>query len=188
MRDMVEHGHTSGSRQTTVLSGCSSPRRFTRWISVATPITEPAGASLTARMMASVEPTWSASSTTSWAHSGWTTHEARRGAPARNAATCAGRKRWCTEQWPFHKRSVTAFTSVSSRPPRVRRGSQIGHVGGRVAELVAGVAPEVLVGEEEDLVAAGGRRLGAGRRGPSAGRPGRWTTCRPPRRGGRRRP
>ena len=49
--DMVEQGQISGSRQTTVLSGCSAPNRDTRWISVATPITEPAGASATPRMM-----------------------------------------------------------------------------------------------------------------------------------------
>ena len=39
MRDMVAHGQTSGSRQITVLSGCSSASRLTRWISVATPMT-----------------------------------------------------------------------------------------------------------------------------------------------------
>ena len=38
MRNMVEHGHTSGSSDTTVLSGCSSSSRLTRWISVPTPI------------------------------------------------------------------------------------------------------------------------------------------------------
>jgi hypothetical protein len=42
MRDMVEQGQTSGSRQTTVLSGDSSSSRLTKWISVATPMTEPA--------------------------------------------------------------------------------------------------------------------------------------------------
>ena len=48
MRNMVEHGHTSGSRETTVLSGVSSSSRLTRWISVATPMTDPAGAAATA--------------------------------------------------------------------------------------------------------------------------------------------
>ena len=43
MRDMVEQGQTSGSRQTTVLSGDSSSRRLTRWISVATPMTDAGG-------------------------------------------------------------------------------------------------------------------------------------------------
>ena len=73
IRNMVEHGHTRGSRETTVLSGVSSSSRLTRWISVPTPMTDPGGASATARMMKSVEPTWSATSTTSWEHSGWTT-------------------------------------------------------------------------------------------------------------------
>ena len=43
MRNMVEHGHTRGSRETTVLSGVSSSSRLTRWISVPTPMTEPGG-------------------------------------------------------------------------------------------------------------------------------------------------
>ena len=37
----------------------------------------------------------------------------------------------------------------------VQAGIPHRHVLGRVAELVAGVAPEMLVGEEQDLVAAG---------------------------------
>ena len=40
---MVEQGQTSGSRETTVLSGVSSSSRLTRWISVPTPITDPGG-------------------------------------------------------------------------------------------------------------------------------------------------
>ena len=76
MRNMVEHGQTSGSSDTTVLSGVSSSRRFTRWISVPTAMTDPAGAASTARMMKSVEPTWSASSQVSWAHSGWAIDDA----------------------------------------------------------------------------------------------------------------
>ena len=51
MRNMVEHGQTRGSRDTTVLSGVSSFSRLTRWISVPTPMTAPAGASATAWMM-----------------------------------------------------------------------------------------------------------------------------------------
>ena len=43
------------------------------------------------------------------------------------------------------------------------------HVVGPVAELVAGVAAQVLVREEEDPVARAP--------GPRSGRPGRWTTC-----------
>ena len=45
------------------------------------------------------------------------------------------------------------MTSASASPPRRRRGFHDRHVVGAVAELEAGVAPEVLVGEEQDLVA-----------------------------------
>ena len=41
MRNMVEQGQMSGSRETTVWSGCSASSRCTRWISVPTPMTEP---------------------------------------------------------------------------------------------------------------------------------------------------
>lgn len=51
MRNMVEHGHTSGSSDTTVLSGVSAASRFTRWISVPMAIVDPAGALATALMM-----------------------------------------------------------------------------------------------------------------------------------------
>ncbi len=73
MRNMVEHGQISGSSDWMVLSGCSAASRWTRWISVAMARAVPAGASSTALMMKSVDPTWSASSTTSWEHSGCTT-------------------------------------------------------------------------------------------------------------------
>ena len=46
MRNIVEHGQISGSSDTIVLSGCSSARRCTMWISVPTPSTAPAGAPL----------------------------------------------------------------------------------------------------------------------------------------------
>ena len=62
MRNMVEHGQISGSSDTTVWSGCSAASRWTRWISVATAdARRRRGAASTARMMKSVEPTWSAS-------------------------------------------------------------------------------------------------------------------------------
>ena len=120
---MVEQGQTSGSRQTTVLSGDSLLSRFTRWISVATPMTEPDGAAATARMMASVDPVTSPIATTSCAHSGWTI-TIPPGCSARKAVTCSGRKRWCTEQCPFHRSSVDSFTSRSDKPPRASRGFQ----------------------------------------------------------------
>ena len=46
---------------------------------------------------------------------------------------------------------MASFTSASCSPPRRWRGSTTRHVGGAVAELETGVAPEVLVREEEDL-------------------------------------
>ena len=161
MRNIVEHGHTRGSSDTTVLSGCSSSSRLTRWISVPTPMTEPAGASSTARMMKSVDPTSSAISTTSWAHSGWTNTRPS-GCSARKAATCSGRKRWWTEQCPFHSSKVASFTSASSRPPISSSGFHTRMSDAPQPSSIAGVAAEVLVGEEQDLVALGraGRRPG----------------------------
>ena len=116
-----------------------------------TAIAEPAGAASTARMMKSVEPTWSASSTTSWAHSGWTITMPP-GCSARNASTLGQVKRWWTEQWPFHSRKVASFTSASCEPAEVEAGVPHPHVVGTEAQLVGGVAAEVLVGEEQHLV------------------------------------
>src|SRR4051794_13734547 len=56
MRNIVEQGQTSGSRDTTVLSGWSCASRCTMWISVPTPITLLAGAASTQSRMRSVEP------------------------------------------------------------------------------------------------------------------------------------
>ena len=72
MRNIVEQGQISGSSENTVLSGCSAASRCTMWISVPTASTAPAGAAATHSWMRSVEPTRSASSTTSCAHSGCT--------------------------------------------------------------------------------------------------------------------
>ena len=72
-------------------------------------------------MMKSVEPTWSATSTTSAEHSGCTM-TIPSGCSARKSATWATVKRWWTEQWPFHSRKVASLTSASSRPPRSRLG------------------------------------------------------------------
>ena len=41
MRNIVEHGQISGSSETTVMSGCSAAMRCTMWISVPTPSTRP---------------------------------------------------------------------------------------------------------------------------------------------------
>ncbi len=170
---MVEHGQTRGSRETTVLSGVSSSSRLTRWISVPTPITEPGGASATARMMKSVEPTRSATSTTSWEHSGWTTTMPP-GCSARKASTWAGGNRWWTEQCPFHSSRVGRLEGGVVEAALVESRVPHRHVVGAVAQLEAGVAAQVLVGEEEDLVAAAVplvvRSEGPGQHGPGVGR------------------
>ena len=46
MRNIVEHGHTSGSSDTIVLSGFSVAIRCIMWISVPMPSTAPAGAAV----------------------------------------------------------------------------------------------------------------------------------------------
>ena len=70
---MVEQGQITGSRQKTTLSGFCRARRFTKLTSVPTAHWLPAGASLMAFLMNSVEPTRSAACTVSMVHSGWTT-------------------------------------------------------------------------------------------------------------------
>ena len=84
------------------------------------------------------------------------------------AATCSGRKRWCTEQWPFHSRKVALLDlAVLEAAELLVRVPHLHRVGG-VAHVDRGVAPEVLVGEEQHLVALGQRPLedgaGVGRR------------------------
>ena len=76
------------------------------------------------------------------------------GCSERNASTCPVRKRWCTEQWPFQSRKVASLTSASRQPAEAPTRIDDLHVRCSVAELETGVAAEVLVGEEEDLVPA----------------------------------
>ena len=85
------------------------------------------------------------------AHSGWATTMPS-GCSARNAATCSGRKRWWTEQWPFHSRNVASLQSASVSPPSSSRGFHTRMSSCVVAQGEAGVAAEVLVGEEQHLV------------------------------------
>ena len=66
----MEQGHTTVSRQNTVLSGFSAAIRFTRLISVPTAQEVPAGASEISFFMYSVDPFESAAVTTSLVHSG----------------------------------------------------------------------------------------------------------------------
>jgi hypothetical protein len=68
------------------------------------------------------------------------------------ASICRGVNRVCTEQWPFH-RTIRAFLRASGHD----------HLVERHAERVRRVAAEMLVGEEEDLLAALPRPLEGGR-------------------------
>ena len=149
------------------MSGVSSSRRLTRWISVPTPMIDPAGACCDGpddevRRTDLVGQLARRPS----AHSGWTT-TIPSGCSARKAATCSGRKRWWTEQWPFQSRKVALLTSASDRPPMSSRGFQTAHVVVGVAHGQAGVAAQVLVREEQDLLAAGAA-FGPGRNAHSS--------------------
>ncbi len=172
MRNMVEHGQTSGSSETTVLSGVSSSSRFTRWISVPTPMTEPLGASATARMMKSVEPTWSAASHHVVGALGVDHHDpagvlgpegvdVRRTEPLVDRAVALPQQQGGRLEGPV----VEAAGRQAGVPHR--------HVVGAVAQVEAGVPAQVLVGEEQDLVppAPSGLVLaqGPGEDGPGVG-------------------
>ena len=153
--------------------GGRAARRCTMWISVPTPITAPGR-----RGLDPVEDALGGADLV-----GDLDHLVRAlgvhdhlpsGCSARNAATWSGVKRWCTEHQPRHSRNVASLTSRSSRPPSSRLRVPDAHVGLAVAHGEPGVAAEVLVGEEQHLVAPG--------EAPTRGRPGRWTTCTPRRR------
>ncbi len=152
MRNMVEQGHTSGSSDTTVLSGVSSSSRLTRWISVPTPMTEPDG-----RLGHGPDDEVGGPDLVGHLHHlvgalGWTT-TIPSGCSARKASTWAGRNRWWTEQWPFHSRRRGRLEGDVVQAALVPTGVPHRHVLGAVAQLEAGVPAEVLVGEEQDLVA-----------------------------------
>ena len=103
--------------------------------------------------MKSVEPTWSASVARPRGSTRGARRRCRRGARPGTPRCAPVRNRWCTEQWPFQSRNVASLQSASASPPRLKRGFHTAHVGFAVAHRVAGVAAEVLIGEEEDLVA-----------------------------------
>ena len=140
----------------------------------------PRGAASTQSRMRSVEPTRSASSTTSCAHSGCTITStvgvlgAERGdvlgpeALVHRAVTLPQQER------RFLDVALLEPAELEARVPHP-------HVGLVVAHVVAGVAAEVLVGEEQDL----DRRRA---RAPTRGPPARSTTCTPRRRARRRTP
>ena len=180
MRNIVEHGQISGSSDTTVLSGCSAARRCTRWISVPTAMAEPGGRGLDRLDDAVGRADLVGELARPRARTRGGRSRSPSGCSARNAATCSGRNRWCTEQWPFHSRNVASLHVALVEPAELEARVPHPHVVVAVAHGEAGVAAEVLVGEEQHLVAP--------RRAPTRGPPGRWTTCTPRRRGRRRTP
>ena len=104
-------------------------------------------------MIFSVEPTSSASSTTSCRHSGCTI-TLTPGISRRAASTASTENRPCTEQCPRHRIIVASRSCSGVRPPHravrvpdhavVERAAEVAH---------GGVAAEVLVGQEEHLAA-----------------------------------
>ena len=73
IRNIVEHGQISGSSDTHGLVRVLGGQPLHQVDLGGDADGGPGGAASTALMMKSVDPTWSARSTTSWAHSGWTT-------------------------------------------------------------------------------------------------------------------
>ena len=171
MRNMVEHGQISGSRDGIVRSGCSSASRWTRWISVAM---ASGGAGAAASLDGLDDEVGLI----------------RPGRPARPPRGCTrdGRRR-CPSGWlgpeggdvlgpealvdravalPEQEAGLLDVPLVEAA--QALAGVPDRHVGRRVAELVAGVAAQVLVGEEQHL----GRRAALAERpgqdGPGVGR------------------
>ena len=139
--------------------------------------TDPGAPSVTWRMMYSVEPLSSAACTTSHGTSGCTMTRTP-GCCSRMRAICATVKRSWTEQCPFH-RIIFASRSCSTRLAAahlVRIPDD--HLVERHAHLVGGVAAEMLIGQEQDALAALPR--------PPQRRARSWSTCRRCRRARRR--
>ena len=104
-------------------------------------------------MMYSVLPLSSAACTTSHGTSGWTITRMP-GCWRRSAWICAAVNRTWTEQCPFHRiiRARFSVFRIEAAEDLVRIPHD--HLVERDAHLVGGVAPEMLIGEEEDLLAA----------------------------------
>ena len=180
MRNIVEHGHTSGSSDTIVLSGCSSAMRCTMWISVPTPMTAPAGAASTHSRMRSVraDPVGELDDLVRALgvhdHLAVGVLGAELGDVLGAEALVHGALAPPQQERRFLDVALLEAAELVARVPDP-------HVGLAVAHVVAGVAAEVLVGEEQ---APCRRRAEA----PTRGRPARSTTCTPRRRARRRTP
>ena len=68
---------------------------------------------------------------------------------------CAGWNIWCTEQWPFQSRIFALADLLAREAAHFQIGIPDHHLVQRNAHLVAGPAAEVLVGEEQHLLAPG---------------------------------
>ncbi len=179
MRNMVEHGHTNGSRETIVLSGCSLAMRCTMWISVPMPSAAPGGRGLDPVQDPLGGPDLVGD------HHGLVR---ALGVHDHLTAGVLGSERLGV---------LRAETLVHGAPsaPEQERGlldlvvlvpAELGvrvpheHLGLGVTHVDRSVPTEVLVREEQDLVAAV--------RVPTRGSPGRSKRCRRPRRAHRRTP
>ncbi len=166
MRNMVEHGHTRGSSDTTVLSGCSSSSRFTRWISVPTPMTEP-GRRLVhgpddevggPHLVGHLDHVVGAF--------GVDEHEAA-GVLGPEGVDVLGSEALVDRAVALPQQQGGVFDVGVVEAAHLEQWVPHPHVVGAPAQLVPGVAAQVLVGEEQDLVAPGhvpGRRPGPGPR------------------------
>ena len=115
--------------------------------------TEPGALSRTVRRMYSVEPLSSAAWTTSQVHSGWTMTRMP-GCCLRTFSICFTVKRVWTEQWPFQssRRARSSRLRIEAAHDLVRIPDR--HLVERHAHGVGGVAAEVLIGQEQDALAA----------------------------------
>ena len=148
---MVEHGQTMESRQNTVLSGFCWAMRWTRLISVPIAHTLPGGDSSIVLSMNSVDPSRSAASTTSIRHSGWNDH-------LHIWILSAGLIYLLDAESGVH--GAVPFPENDLRPAQAvlclaaQRLERVpdNHVFDVDAQLDAGVATQVLIGQEKDAL------------------------------------
>ena len=106
------------------------------------------------RSAARSSPSASAFWHTSQRHSGWTITWIP-GYLARTSSTWLGKKRWCTEQWPFHSSTRLAGQFGGGLAALQSPWVPHRHFVQRNAHRIARVPAQVLVGQEQDALAAG---------------------------------
>ena len=123
MRNIVEHGHTSGSSETIVLSG----RLVVEAVDEVDLGADRDDRADRGRLDRSDDVVGGADLVGERADVvgalGVHDHDAV-GVLGPERLDVLGRNRWCTEQWPFHSRKVDSLASASLRPPSSRRGFQ----------------------------------------------------------------